>query len=176
VAVFYNPRSLDCPWLTAEGKMDILWTNFQGHYPTELAAKNDAMLRFYALAKDSIEAEIDWQNRKDTVSLFRKDDCIPGSEREDYTDKLMIVRPEVLSPKYRNAKFQLFRCEHGNGCNPDRIGRSVSGHFLFDGESDTFDRTSFIGEVRPDRLPDWALEKIGAAEAEADGAEWGDDD
>jgi hypothetical protein len=160
VAVFHNPKNSETPWLTAEGKLDVLWINFQGYYPTEKAARDDAMLRFYVLAKDSIEAEIAWQKRKDDVPLYRKDDSIPGSEYSNYTGKLMIVRPEELSPEFREAKYQLFVCERGNGLDPDRIGRSVSGHFLFDGETGNFSRTSFIGEVRPDRLPDWAAEKL----------------
>lgn len=72
-------------------------------------------------------------------------ECLKDSYKEDYTNKLLILSPEILNDRSRKPAFQYFYAENGFGYDPDSIGRKVFGTFLADGERTHFDRGDFIG-------------------------------
>lgn len=78
----------------------------------------------------------------------------------DYTNKIMVLRPDSLKDEYKTPKDQLIYCEGGFGCSPTSSGRKVYGRFLSDGEKCQYDRSDFIGELKAEYLPDWAREKV----------------
>lgn len=78
------------------------------------------------------------------LNLLGVSHCVPDSWREDYTDKLLILRPKILKPEYQKPEFQYFYARSGFGCEPDRIGTKVHGFFLADGENTEFRRSDFI--------------------------------
>lgn len=86
--------------------------------------------------------------------------CVKGSVHDDYTEKLLILKPSALSEKYRSSEFQYFFAEAGFGCDPKATGTKVFGRFLSDGEETQFRRGDFLGIADESLLPDWALEKL----------------
>ena len=78
----------------------------------------------------------------------------------DFTDRVMVLKPEILKDEYKCPDNQLFYCSGGFGCSPTAFGQKVFGHYLADGETTHYRRSDFIGELKPDYLPDWAKEKI----------------
>ena len=60
----------------------------------------------------------------------------------------------------------MFLPSHGNGCRPNAIGRSIFGKFLIDGEQARYWRQDFIGVLKPEHLPAWAVEKMAEPESE----------
>jgi hypothetical protein len=89
-------------------------------------------------------------------------DCIEDSYREDYTNQLLVIKPESMTPAARTADHQLFYAAHGNGCNPDTHGTGVYGQNLFTGNHTRWERYDIAGIIRPDRMPAWAKEKLAA--------------
>lgn len=88
---------------------------------------------------------------------------VPQSHCGEYTGKLMVVRAEVLRPEYRNMAHQLVLPESGNGCTPRGLGSAVYSTTLATGKHHRFERMDFLGELRPECVPDWAkaaLDKI----------------
>lgn len=67
---------------------------------------------------------------------------------------------EVLSEQHKTREEQLFYAFGGFGCSPNKDDRKVMGEFLVDGEKTNFYRQDFLGEAKPDLLPDWAKEKL----------------
>jgi len=95
---------------------------------------------------------------KDNVEL-KTADCLPDSHNEDFTGKLVIVKPSELKPEYRTSEHQLVLCTHGNGARPDAKGTSVFGKELYSGETVCFGRHQIAGVADPTKLPEWAVKK-----------------
>ena len=96
----------------------------------------------------------------DALNLFDHTHCLPDKHEQDLTGKVVVISPEMLDEEYKSPDFQLFVSTDGNGCKPNAIGRSVSGHFLKDGESGNFWRQDIIGILDEQYLPEWAKEQL----------------
>ena len=95
----------------------------------------------------------EWENLK----LFDKSHC---SDEGYYEDKVLVLKPSSLKDEYKTPDFQLFYATGGFGCDPTKIGTSVSGVFLKDDEFAQFRRADFLGVIKDEHLPDWAREKF----------------
>jgi hypothetical protein len=88
------------------------------------------------------------------------DHCMTDSRNQDYTGKLIIVKASELKPEYRTAASQLVICSHGNGARPNAKGTSVFGNELFYGEIVCYGRHQIEGIADPQKMPDWAVERM----------------
>lgn len=94
----------------------------------------------------------------DKLGLWDKKHCIP-KEGLDFTDKVMVLKPNILKDEYKTPDYQLFYAQSGFGCSPTARGRQVYGQFLYDGERTHYERQDFIGALKPELIPKWAKEK-----------------
>ena len=108
---------------------------------------------------DSVRAEYE------ALGLLSSEECMKDSYKEDYTNKLLIIRPEILRDESRKPAFQYFYAENGFGCDPNSIGRKVFGTFIADGEKSHFSRGDFIGVADKEKLPEWASKRLEAISA-----------
>jgi hypothetical protein len=95
-------------------------------------------------------------------------DCRPKSKEADLEGSVIVIKPEKLTPEYRTADHQLCLCTGGNGARPDARGRAVFTKNLYSGKSGRFERRDIAGIISPDRLPDWAREKLAALQKPAE--------
>ena len=58
--------------------------------------------------------------------ILTTEHCIKNSNHLDFTEKLLIVKADVLSPEYRNDESQIVFCTHGSGARPDAKGTSTA--------------------------------------------------
>jgi hypothetical protein len=87
-------------------------------------------------------------------------DCEPDGLNADISGKVAVIKPEVLSPEFRSAEFQLVLISHGNGAKPNAMGSSVFGKELYSGESVRYQRGNIAGVIAEEHLPDWAKDKL----------------
>jgi len=87
-------------------------------------------------------------------------DCVPGGMESDMKGKLVVVKPEVLSPEFRSAEHQLGVCRGGFGSRPDSSGTAVFIDSLFNGETSRFERYEIAGVADLTRLPEWAKVRL----------------
>ena len=99
------------------------------------------------------------------LGLLTSEECMKDSYKEDFTNKLLILRPEILNDQARKPAFQYFYAENGFGCDPNSIGRKVFGTFIADGEKSHFSRSDFIGIADKEKLPEWASKRLEAISA-----------
>jgi len=95
----------------------------------------------------------------DYVEL-KSGDCLPGSDNDNFTGKLIIVKAGELKPEYRSSENQLVVCSHGNGARPNAIGTSVFGKELYSGDSVAYGRHQIQGIADETKLPQWAKVKL----------------
>lgn len=108
---------------------------------------------------DSVRVEYE------ALGLLSSEECLKDSYKEDYTNKLLILRPETLRDESRKPALQYFYAEDGFGCDPSKLGRKVFGTFLADGEKTHFGRGDFIGIADTEKLPEWASKRLEAISA-----------
>lgn len=85
--------------------------------------------------------------------------CLPPSE-ESLQGKLIVLRPTSLAPEYRTADCQLGFALSGFGCTPGARGRAVYFEELYSGERCRWDASDILGVANPEKIPDWAKEKL----------------
>jgi len=100
----------------------------------------------------------EYRKEWDGLGLFSMDNCI--DDNLDYTDRVLVLKPDAIRDEYKSPKYQLFYATGGFGCNPMVLGTKVFGHFLIDGEKTSFNRSDFFGVIRDDLIPSWARDKI----------------
>ena len=83
--------------------------------------------------------------------------CIKGSLADDFTNKIVILKLEILRPEYRFASEQIQFAQGGFGCSPTASGRMVSCLNLYSGKDEVYSREDFMGICDLDKLPPWAL-------------------
>jgi hypothetical protein len=116
------------------------------------------LLNSHATLVDYIAGEV--QKLYNELGLLDQRHKIDGSTFKDYEGELLILKAEMLNEANRTPENQYFYATHGNGCNPNAIGRSVFGEFLSDGEKAVFDRSAFLGIADESQLPEWVDEKL----------------
>jgi len=100
------------------------------------------------------------------LHLFDAKQCDSVFDFETVAGRVLVLRPEVLKDEYKAPESMLFLASHGNGCRRDAIGRSIFGRFLVDGEQGRFYRQDFLGVLKAEFLPAWAIEKMAEPEPE----------
>jgi hypothetical protein len=89
-------------------------------------------------------------------------DCVPGGMDTDLKGKIVVIKPERLSPEYRSLSFQLALATSGFGCEPDARGRAVCCTELYSGEQARWNRSDILGVASEGILPAWAKLKLAA--------------
>lgn len=83
------------------------------------------------------------------------DDCITGSDRDDYENKILVLNPEALINNCRTAENSLWVAYNGFGCTYGARGQAVYAKNLFDGREARWERADFLGIVKPESLKKW---------------------
>jgi hypothetical protein len=89
-------------------------------------------------------------------------DCIENSRHQHYEGQIIVIDPAKMTPAARTADHQLCLATGGNGCNPEARGNAVFVTNLYSGEKTRWERYDVAGIIRPDRMPEWAKEKLEA--------------
>ncbi len=103
----------------------------------------------------------------DSLGMYDRQHIL--EDRGDYTGKLLVVSPRWLSEDYKKPEYQLFLAQSGFGCSPTASGRKVFGVFLYDGENTHLNRADFLGVMKEEYIPQWAVEKLEAIQGQRPG-------
>jgi hypothetical protein len=100
------------------------------------------------------------------LNLFDARHCTSVNEFQNVAGHVLVVNPDILKDEYKTPESQCFLAEHGFGCNPTASGRKIYGRHLIDGEQAQYYRQDFLGVLKPEFLPEWAVEKMAEPEPE----------
>lgn len=137
-----------------------------GRY-TECMVSDDVMEIFDLYAHRILDQ---MQKVRETISLpegMDNDLILSGDDRvtaDDYKqsirDKVVVIKPEAISPEYTAATSQLWLCTGGFGASASARGRTCFCINLHDtGRQESFYRSDIMGTIDPAHLPNWA--KVG---------------
>ena len=138
--------------------------NFLGEtmYPEALACKS--YLEIAETFLNRLQAQVEKVKafraaRNVPYAVLGAEACLPPSE-ESLQGKLIVLRPTSLAPEYRTADCQLGFALSGFGCTPGARGRAVYFEELYSGERCRWDASDILGVANPEKIPDWAKEKL----------------
>lgn len=100
------------------------------------------------------------------LGLFGPEHCIDDQKGQDYTGRVLVMRPNTLREECWDVRDQIWLAEGGFGCSPTASGRAVYATCLGDGEQTRWNRVDFIGILDEQYLPDWAREKLNELQAQ----------
>ena len=83
------------------------------------------------------------------------DDCLSGSNQQNYENKILVLNPEALISSCRKAENSLWIAYNGFGCTYGARGQAVYAKSLFDGHESRWERADFLGIVKPESLQKW---------------------
>ena len=104
------------------------------------------------------------------LNLFGAKQCDSVFDFDTVAGQVLVLKPEMLLDEFKTPECQLFLASHGNGCRPHASGRSIFGEFLVDGDKSRYWRQDFLGVLKPELLPEWAVAKIVGPEQEPEQA------
>lgn len=85
--------------------------------------------------------------------------CYPNDLSKSIKGLIVALRPDVLRREYEIAQHQLIFVDGGFGASANSRGSAVFGYNLCSGKHAHYERRDILGEVKPEHLPAWALEK-----------------
>lgn len=95
------------------------------------------------------------------LGLYDKTHCYDESRNAlDYTGKIVVVSPKILSDEDKKPDNQLFLVIGGNGCRPLATEITVLGIYLKDRKRKTVLRGEIIGVIKLELLPEWARQRF----------------
>ena len=93
------------------------------------------------------------------MTPFTMDDCIPDDRDNSIVGKVVVINAEVNRYEYRRSAYQLVLVDGGHGATGGR-GQAVFGTSLADGRHARWERCDVLGEIRPEKMPQWAEEAL----------------
>ena len=99
------------------------------------------------------------------MTPFTIEDCIPDDHSSNIVGKVVAINAEVNRYEYRHSAYQLVLVD---GCHCARGGRgqAVFGICLADGKHARWERYDVLGEIKPEKMPDWAKEAAARIQTE----------
>ena len=130
------------------------------------AVGTDDYLEAMELFCDRVQAQIvltrsEQEKFKFDKTPFTAADCIPDKKNESIIRKVVVIDAEPKRYEYQHAAYQLILADGGNGASGGR-GQAVFGTCLATGERSRWERYDVLGEIRPERMPQWAKEALNA--------------
>ena len=155
----YNPDDKDGKYMTCYKE-----SNFMGEFFSNAMASDDYM-EIVKLFSERLQEQMEKVKQFRTergvpLETLGAEHCRKRGEGENLAGKLIILRPSSLSPEYRTADCQLGYAAGGFGCTPNAGGRAVYFRELYSGEECRWNIGDVLGIADPDKLPEWAKQKV----------------
>jgi hypothetical protein len=108
------------------------------------------------------------EQAKTTIPLepLTMEDCYPNDYGKSIVGKVVAIKRRSLAPEYRAANHQLMYVTGGGGAYANSRGNACFCINLYNGKHTRWERYDIQGEVKPERLPEWAKDRLTVVECE----------
>lgn len=95
------------------------------------------------------------------LGLYTTHDCIPTTDYVNYTNKILVLKPNYLSEEYRVPALQLFYCSFEGDYPNSRKDTALLGTFPATGTSVShIHRSDILGILKPELVDQLGLDHI----------------
>ena len=135
------------------------------------AVGSDDYLEAMQIFLDRVQAQVELVKNEQEQYRFDKtpftiDDCIPDDRTRSIVGKVVVMDVEPKRYEYQHPAYQFVLAESGHGATGGR-GQAVFGTCLATGERGRWERFDVLGEIKPEKMPDWAKEALEEIKAQA---------
>lgn len=128
------------------------------------AIGTDDYLEAMQVFTDRVQAQIELVKTEQEQYRFDKtpftvSDCIPDNHSSNIVGKVVVINAEPKRYEYQHAAYQLVLADGGHGATGGR-GQAVFGTCLATGERGRWERYDVLGEIKPEKMPEWAKEAL----------------
>ena len=156
VVLAENPAA-EKPYLVCNIRWDNLLGIETGYNKVISDSYLEAMREFTNRTGDLITAlETERKESGLPFQTLNETHCVQRRHNTDWTDRLIVIKPQSLAPEYRSAEHQLAICTGGFGASSDARGSAVYIQELFSGKEYRYDRHQIAGEADLSKMPEWA--------------------
>lgn len=131
---------------------------------TDCMVGNDyaEMIKFFGQRVQEQADKVIAEQKKVTVEISRisAEDCFYNNHSQSIEGKVIAIKADSLAPEYRIANYQLMLITGGNGSRANALGSACFCTNLYTGERERWERYDVQGEVKPEKLPSWAKERL----------------
>jgi len=106
---------------------------------------------------EAVKAEI--SEKQIPVATITAEQCRKDDLSKSIVGKIVAIRADVLRPEYQTADHQLVLVNGGFGAAANARGSAVFATNLYSGKESRYERHDIQGELKPEHIPHWALEK-----------------
>ena len=106
---------------------------------------------------EAVKAEI--AEKQIPVATITAEQCRKDDLSKSIVGKIVAIRADVLRPEYQTADHQLVLVNGGFGAAANARGSAVYATNLYSGKESRYERCDIQGEVKPEHIPHWAMEK-----------------
>ena len=106
------------------------------------------------------------QKVKIPLDIFTPNQCYPNDLSKNIEGKIMALRPEVLRNEYRTADRQIWIVLGGFGAQANSRGSACFSINIYSGKESRWERQDFMGEIKPECLPEWSKERLATIQKE----------
>ena len=117
---------------------------------------SDDYLEIMELYTERITGQIEAVKADMTISA---DQCHKNDFSKSIVGKIVAIRADALRREYRSADHQLVLVNGGFGAAANARGSAVYATNLYSGKESRYERRDVLGEIKPEHLPHWAMEK-----------------
>lgn len=128
------------------------------------AVASDIYLEAMQIFTERVQEQIELVRAEQSIfkfdmTPFTVADCIPDKRNDSIVGKVVVINAEPKRYEYQHSAYQLVLADGGNGATGGR-GQAVFGTCLATGEHGRWERYDVLGEIKPEKMPDWAKKAI----------------
>ena len=158
--VFGVDKKSEYPFLVCYCTYDNMFSAAQAEKAIISDDYLEAMQEFLNRVQEQVNImQTEKEKYKCDLKPFTIEDCIPDDKGKSIVGKVVVINAEVNRYEYRHSVYQLVLAEGGNGAI-GRRGRAVMGTCLAEGKYARWERSDILGEIKPEKMPDWAKEAL----------------
>lgn len=105
--------------------------------------------------KEILKMDIEIKFLDVPCSVITADDCYDNDFTKNITGKIVAIDRDVFKPEYQRADVQICIVTGGVGAEAYAKGKKVKCINLYSGVEVTYGREDILGEIKPERMPDW---------------------
>ena len=168
VLLLYDPNNTEAQYAACYGEQKLMLESAEGVGGNDYLEMMEEFLHRVQGQIDLVRTER--EKTSEPQEVLGKECCLPSyGPDSDLGNRVVVMRPEVLRPEYRNAAHQLVYVTGGFGAFPNSRGSAVYGDYVFSGANTQYRRQHVLGILDPDKAPAWVKPCMEAIQAKFNG-------
>jgi len=165
VLLLHDPKNAEAQYAACYGEQKMMLQSAEGVGSNDYLEMMEEFLSRVQGQIDQVRAER--EKTSEPQEVLGKEHCLPlYGHDSDLVNRVVIIRPEVLRPEYRNAAHQAFLAVSGFGAHPNSRGSAIYGDYVFSGENAQYRREQVLGILDPAKAPEWVKPGVEAIRAQ----------